>query len=118
MDANIILLIYLVSGVLFIQALRGLSSPETSRQGNYLGMAGMTLAVVTTILVHNLSGFIPWLLIIAGFAIGGGIGAYTARQIPMTAMPQLVAAFHSLVGLAAFVWLQLRLMRWGFWYSG
>ncbi len=101
MDANIILLIYLVSGVLFIQALRGLSSPETSRQGNYLGMAGMTLAVVTTILVAQPSGFIPWLLIIAGFAIGGGIGAYTARQIPMTAMPQLVAAFHSLVGLAA-----------------
>ena len=101
MDANITLLIYLVSGVLFIQALRGLSSPETSRQGNYLGMAGMALAIVTTLIVAQPSSIISWLLIIAGFVLGGGIGAYTARKIPMTAMPQLVAAFHSLVGLAA-----------------
>jgi NAD(P) transhydrogenase subunit beta len=99
-NADIAALLYLVAGVLFIQALRGLSNPETSRRGNYLGMAGMAIAVVTTLLVAapNLSSLG---LIVLAIVIGGGIGAYIARSIAMTAMPQLVAAFHSLVGLAA-----------------
>jgi NAD(P) transhydrogenase subunit beta len=99
-NANIAAVLYLVAGVLFIQALRGLSNPETSRQGNYLGMAGMAIAVLTTLAVAgpNWSSFG---LIILAIAIGGGAGAYIARSIAMTAMPQLVAAFHSLVGLAA-----------------
>ncbi|HMB09196.1 NAD(P)(+) transhydrogenase (Re/Si-specific) subunit beta [Saliniramus sp.] len=100
MSANIANLLYLVSGVLFILALRGLSHPTTSRQGNLYGMVGMGLAVATTLVYANpsLGG---WLLVIAGIAIGGGIGAVIARRVPMTAMPQLVAAFHSLVGMAA-----------------
>ncbi len=101
MDANITLLLYLVSGVLFIQALRGLSSPETARQGNFLGMAGMTVAIVTTLVVADIQNSLSWVLIVAGLAIGGGVGAVIARRISMTSMPQLVAAFHSLVGLAA-----------------
>jgi NAD(P) transhydrogenase subunit beta len=100
MSANLITFLYLVSGILFILALRGLSSPETSRNGNYLGMAGMALAILTTIFIAA-PGFSSWLLILLGMGIGGAIGAYIAREIPMTAMPQLVAAFHSLVGLAA-----------------
>ncbi len=92
--------LYLVSGVLFILALRGLSHPTTSRQGNVYGMVGMAIAVLTTLALAtpSLGGFA---LIVAGIAVGGGVGAYVARSIPMTAMPQLVAAFHSLVGLAA-----------------
>jgi NAD(P) transhydrogenase subunit beta len=101
MSANLVAVLYLVSGVLFILALRGLSSPETSRQGNVFGMIGMALAIVTTLAVAAPSHWVSWLLIVGGLAIGGSIGAYTARRIPMTAMPQLVAAFHSLVGLAA-----------------
>ncbi|WP_108659393.1 NAD(P)(+) transhydrogenase (Re/Si-specific) subunit beta [Acuticoccus kandeliae] len=100
MTANLAAILYLVSGVLFILALRGLSHPETSRQGNYFGMIGMGIAVVTT-LALGLPDITGWVLIIAGIAVGGGIGAVIARRIPMTAMPQLVAAFHSLVGLAA-----------------
>ena len=106
-----VLLAYLVAGVCFILALRGLSGPETSRRGNRLGMAGMAIAVITTMIVHfpTLPGFEftrnpDWStigLIIAAIVIGGGIGLVTARKIQMTAMPQLVAAFHSLVGLAA-----------------
>jgi len=100
MSANIANLLYLVSGVLFILALRGLSHPTTSRQGNIYGMIGMGLAVATTLVYANpsLGG---WLLVIVGIAVGGGIGATIARRVPMTAMPQLVAAFHSLVGMAA-----------------
>ena len=101
MNANIAALLYLASGVLFILALRGLSSPETSRTGNRLGMIGMALAIATTLAWRGVPDGLTWGLIIAGFAIGGGIGAITARRIAMTAMPQLVAAFHSLVGLAA-----------------
>jgi len=101
MSANIAALAYLVAGVLFILALRGLSSPETSRQGNLFGMIGMTIAIVTTLGVSAPGERLTWTLIIAGLAIGGGIGAVIARRIPMTAMPQLVAAFHSLVGMAA-----------------
>ncbi len=101
MTASLAALLYLVSGALFIMALRGLSSPATSRQGNTYGMIGMGLAILTTLAVAAPTNPIVWLVIIAGIAIGGGIGAYMARTIAMTAMPQLVAAFHSLVGLAA-----------------
>ena len=91
-------LAYLVAGVLFILALRGLSSPATSRRGNRYGMAGMAIAVVTTLVTHSIAS-LPEIL--AAIAIGGAIGFVIARRIAMTAMPQLVAAFHSLVGLAA-----------------
>jgi NAD(P) transhydrogenase subunit beta len=101
MSANIAALLYVVSAVLFILALRGLSSPETSRQGNTYGMIGMTIAIVTTFAMLQAQNALTWGLIIAGLAIGGGIGAIIARRIAMTQMPQLVAAFHSLVGLAA-----------------
>jgi H+-translocating NAD(P) transhydrogenase subunit beta len=100
-SANIAALLYLVAGVLFILALRGLSSPATARQGNFFGMAGMAIAIVTTLAVAAPSDPFAWGLIVLGLAIGGGIGAFIARGVPMTAMPQLVAAFHSLVGLAA-----------------
>ncbi|MEM1287014.1 MAG: NAD(P)(+) transhydrogenase (Re/Si-specific) subunit beta [Pseudomonadota bacterium] len=100
MSVNIAALLYLVSGVLFIMSLRGLSSPETSRQGNLYGMVGMTIAVITTLLLAGLT-VTSFFLILIGLAIGGGVGAVIAQRIPMTAMPQLVAAFHSLVGLAA-----------------
>src|SRR6185503_5915903 len=102
MTANITALLYLVSGVLFILALRGLSSPASSRQGNMFGMAGMAIAIATTLAqIGDPDSVFTWILILAGLAIGGGIGAYIARSIPMTSMPELVAAFHSLVGLAA-----------------
>ncbi len=95
-------LLYLAAGVLFILALRGLSSPATSQAGNRNGMIGMAIAVGTTLaLVWQQLDATTWGLILGGVAIGGGIGAYIARRIAMTAMPQLVAAFHSLVGLAA-----------------
>ena len=93
-----VLLAYLVSGVCFILALRGLSSPESSRRGNRAGMIGMAIAVITTLAVHETAS-LPEILV--AIAIGGGIGLVTARKIQMTAMPQLVAAFHSLVGMAA-----------------
>ena len=100
MNANIASFLYLVSGILFILALRGLSHPTTSRQGNVYGMVGMAIAIVTTLLLARPSaGGLG--LIVVGLVIGGGIGAIVARRIAMTAMPQLVAAFHSLVGLAA-----------------
>ena len=101
MSGNLVALLYLVSGVLFILALRGLSNPETARQGNTYGMVGMALAVITTLAVVAPREPSTWLMIGGGLAIGGGIGAVTAKRIAMTAMPQLVAAFHSLVGLAA-----------------
>ena len=100
MSANTAALLYLVSGVLFILALRGLSSPASSRQGNLFGMIGMGIAIVTTLAIGS-SGVISWLLILAGLGIGGFFGAKLAREIPMTSMPELVAGFHSLVGLAA-----------------
>ncbi|MDC7788641.1 NAD(P)(+) transhydrogenase (Re/Si-specific) subunit beta [Rhodoplanes sp. TEM] len=101
MNANIAALLYLVAGVLFILALRGLSSPESSRRGNYFGMIGMLIAVATTLAAHPPAGMGAWILVGAGIAIGGGIGAVIARRVPMTMMPELVAAFHSLVGMAA-----------------
>jgi NAD(P) transhydrogenase subunit beta len=100
MNENLASFLYLVSGILFILALRGLSHPTTSRQGNIYGMIGMAIAIATT-LAMSLSSAGGLVLILAGLAIGGGAGAYIARRIPMTSMPQLVAAFHSLVGLAA-----------------
>ncbi len=101
MNANIAALLYLISGILFILSLRGLSSPATSRQGNRYGMIGMGIAIATTLLYRLPSGLSSWLLVVVGIAIGGGIGAWRARTVQMTAMPQLVAFFHALVGLAA-----------------
>jgi len=101
MSANLAALAYLVAGVLFILALRGLSHPTTSRRGNLFGMIGMAIAVATTLAAHPPAGPIAWVLVIVGVAIGGGIGAVIARRVPMTSMPELVAAFHSLVGMAA-----------------
>ncbi len=104
MSANLAAVAYLVSGVLFILALRGLSSPETSRTGNRNGMIGMAIAVGTTLLTLWGQGALDPVtvgLILAGVAAGGGVGALIARRVAMTQMPQLVAAFHSLVGMAA-----------------
>jgi NAD(P) transhydrogenase subunit beta len=101
MNANLSALLYLVAGVLFILSLRGLSSPATSRRGNLLGMIGMAIAVATTLATHPPADGTAWLLVILAVAIGGGIGAVIARRVPMTSMPELVAAFHSLVGMAA-----------------
>src|SRR6201986_4573287 len=100
MSASLTSLAYLVAAVLFILALRGLSSPATSREGNRYGMIGMTIAVIATLLQHGMGGW-GYLLILLGLVIGGGIGVAVALRIQMTALPQLVAAFHSLVGLAA-----------------
>ena len=100
LSANLSALFYLISGILFILALRGLSSPETSRQGNYFGMVGMVIAIIVTFLsIGNFSTGLIYVL--ALLLIGGSIGTFIAFRIPMTAMPELVAGFHSLVGLAA-----------------
>src|SRR5437867_9246560 len=101
MNANLAAILYLVAGVLFILSLRGLSSPASSRQGNLFGMIGMAIAVATTLASHPPADGIAWVLVILGMAIGGGTGAVIARRVPMTSMPELVAAFHSLVGMAA-----------------
>ena len=99
-SANFSAMFYLISGILFILALRGLSSPDTSRQGNYFGIAGMVIAILVTFLsVGNFSMSLIYVLFF--LLIGGTIGAFIAFKIPMTAMPELVAGFHSLVGLAA-----------------
>ena len=99
-SSNLSAIFYLVSGILFILALRGLSSPDTSRQGNYFGIAGMIIAIVVTFLsIGNFSASLVYVIIF--LVIGGSIGAFIAFRIPMTAMPELVAGFHSLVGLAA-----------------
>ncbi|MFL2836823.1 MAG: NAD(P)(+) transhydrogenase (Re/Si-specific) subunit beta [Alphaproteobacteria bacterium] len=100
MSANLISFLYLVSGIFFILALRGLSNPESARMGNYFGITGMLIAAVTTIFISPPAG-LDLLLLLGGLAIGGTIGLVIAKKIAMTAMPQLVAAFHSLVGLAA-----------------
>jgi NAD(P) transhydrogenase subunit beta len=101
MSADLVGLLYLAAGVLFILALRGLSSPETSRRGNLFGMVGMAIAIVTTLASHPPAGFGAGILVVLGLATGGGVGAVIARRVPMTSMPELVAAFHSLVGMAA-----------------
>ena len=100
MSASLTSLLYLIAGVLFILALRGLSHPETSRSGNRFGMIGMAVAVLATLVHHDMSG-LGYGLIFLGIIIGGSIGTFIAYRIQMTALPQLVAAFHSLVGLAA-----------------
>ena len=89
---------YLVAAVCFIMALRGLSHPESARNGNRFGIVGMTIAIVTTLAMPNV---LSYELIILGILIGGAVGTVIALKIEMTALPQLVAAFHSLVGLAA-----------------
>ena len=101
MSPNLVALLYLVAGVLFVLALRGLSSPDSSRRGNLFGMIGMTIAVLTTLGAHPPASPVAWGLVVGGIAVGGGIGAVIARRVPMTSMPELVAAFHSLVGMAA-----------------
>jgi H+-translocating NAD(P) transhydrogenase subunit beta len=101
MSANLAAVAYLIAGVLFIMALRGLSHPDTSRRGNLFAMIGMAIAVATTLAAHPPGGFGAWALVIVAVAIGAGIGAVIARRVPMTSMPELVAAFHSLVGMAA-----------------
>jgi len=100
MSANLSALLFLITGVLFILALRGLSSPETSRMGNFFGITGMILAIIVSILSVNIF-FINLFYFIIALSIGGVVGGIIAFKIPMTAMPQLVAGFHSLVGLAA-----------------
>src|SRR3954454_21791213 len=99
MSTNTAGMLYLVAAVLFILALRGLSSPVTSRQGNLFGMIGMAIAIIATLAHRGMSGW-GFLLIIVAIVVGGGVGIVVARRIQMTALPQLVAAFHSLVGLA------------------
>src|SRR6201994_3405472 len=101
MNANLSAFLYLVAGGLFILSLRGLSSPATSRQGNMFGMIGMAIAVATTLANHPPADALAWVLVVVGIAIGGSIGAVTARRVPRTGMPELVAPFHSLVGMAA-----------------
>lgn len=101
MSENVSSLLYIVAGVLFIMALRGLSHPTTARQGNTYGMVGMAIAILTTLIGHPPAGIGAWFLVLLALGIGGGAGAVIAKRVPMTAMPQLVAAFHSLVGLAA-----------------
>ena len=101
MNANLAALCYLVAAALFILALRGLSNPETSRRGNLFGMIGMAIAIATTLGLHPPASYTAWGLVGLGMALGGGTGAVIARRVPMTSMPELVAAFHSLVGMAA-----------------
>jgi NAD(P) transhydrogenase subunit beta len=101
MSADLAALAYLVAGVLFILALRGLSHPDSSRRGNLFGMIGMAIAVATTLAAHSPADLSAWVLVVVAVAVGGGTGAVVARRVPMTAMPELVAAFHSLVGMAA-----------------
>ncbi|MGA8469652.1 MAG: NAD(P)(+) transhydrogenase (Re/Si-specific) subunit beta, partial [Pseudolabrys sp.] len=90
MNPNLVALLYLVAGVLFILALRGLSSPDSSRRGNLFGMIGMAIAVLTTLGAHPPANPLSWGLVIGGIAIGGSIGAVIARRVPMTSMPELV----------------------------
>src|SRR3981081_3831067 len=101
MNASLAALLYLVACVLCILPLRGLSTPPPSRRGNFLGMAGMAIAVATTLAAHPPADGVGWVLVVLGVAIGGSIRAVMARRVPMTSMPELVAAFHSLVGMAA-----------------
>ncbi|MGB7259470.1 MAG: NAD(P)(+) transhydrogenase (Re/Si-specific) subunit beta [Pseudolabrys sp.] len=101
MSPNLVALLYLIAGILFILALRGLSNPDSSRRGNMFGIIGMTIAVLTTLGAHPPADTTSWALVVGGIVLGGGAGAVIARRVPMTSMPELVAAFHSLVGMAA-----------------
>src|SRR3984893_14556598 len=98
MSENLAALLYLVASICFIMGLRGLSSPDTSRAGNIYGIAGMVVAVATTLATPQVVSY--WLIVI-GLLVGGAVGTFIALRIQMTALPQLVAAFHNLVGLAA-----------------
>ena len=98
MTENLTAICYLISAIFFILALKGLSHPESARNGNVMGIVGMTVAIITTLFNKNV---LSYELIVLGIIIGGAIGPYIALKIEMTALPQLVAAFHSLVGLAA-----------------
>ena len=100
MTPNLAAILYMISGILFILSLHGLSSPASSRRGNVFGMIGITIAIITTMLFFSVSGT-GLILVLVALAIGGGLGALIAKKIPMTDMPQLIAAFHSLVGMAA-----------------
>src|SRR5258707_3725544 len=97
MNANLAAILYLVAGVLFILSLRGLSSPASSRRGNYLGMVGMAIAIATTLAAHPPADGIGWLLVVGGLAIGRALGAGVLRPLPVAPMPELVAAFPLLV---------------------
>ncbi|WP_174977364.1 NAD(P)(+) transhydrogenase (Re/Si-specific) subunit beta, partial [Pandoraea communis] len=107
MSMNLVTLLYLVASICFIQALKGLSNPKMARRGNAFGMIGMAIAALTTLaLIYELrrlmgGGYSGLGLILAGLVVGGGIGAFVARKVEMTKMPELVAAMHSLIGLAA-----------------
>ena len=98
MSENIVSFLYLIASILFIFSLRGLSHPETSRKGNIFGILGMGIAIITTLMMKEVSNYTEIIIVII---IGGIIGTTIALKIKMTALPQLVAAFHSLVGLAA-----------------
>ena len=98
MTENLTAICYLVSAIFFILALKGLSHPESARNGNIMGIVGMFIAILTTLFNPNV---LSYELIILGIIVGGAIGTFIALKIEMTALPQLVAAFHSLVGLAA-----------------
>src|SRR5260370_19806484 len=97
MSDSLSALLYLVAAICFIMALRGLSSPDTARGGNLYGIAGMAIAILTTLATQQVVSY--WLIVV-GIGIGGAVGAYIARPIQMTAPPTLVAAVHSLVGHA------------------
>src|SRR2546429_5532540 len=99
MTADLDGLAYLLAGVLFILALRGLSNPETSRRGNLFGIIGMAIAIVTTLVTHPPAGIGAWALVVIGMAVGGGTRAVVARRAPRSAMAGPVSAFHSPVGL-------------------
>src|SRR5258707_12640955 len=101
MNANLAAVFYLIAGVLFILALRGLSSPASSRQGNFFGMIGMAIAVATTLASHPPADGLAWILVILGIAIGGSVGAVIARRAPMTSIPRTGPALHSLRRLGA-----------------
>src|SRR5260221_11013491 len=100
MNANLSAVLYLVAGIFFILSLRGLSSPASSRQGNFFGMIGMGIAIATTVAGHPPADGVAWLLVVLGIAIGCSICAVIARRVPMTSMTDLVPAFHPLVGTA------------------
>ena len=104
---NLVTMLYLIASVCFIQALKGLSHPSSARRGNAFGMSGMAIATVTTIVLiiklqaQAASGNLGFGLVLGGVIVGGAIGAFLAKRVEMTKMPELVAAMHSLIGLAA-----------------
>src|SRR5437879_13490060 len=95
MNANLSAVLYLVAGVLFILSLRGLSSPASSRQGNFFGMIGMAIAVATTLASHPPADGLAWILVILGIAIRGSVGAVIARRVPRPSSPDLAPARHT-----------------------